>query len=99
LPGCIGLDLVFLGGRKNQWYQPAGVGGYPARQDIDEYRFTHHTQTDTFDHAKAPNLIQGAQVLSVTAMRAANLPELLPRTRTAPKKDPPKEEKKDTKKD
>ena len=48
---------------------------------MDEYRLTHHTQTDTFDKAKEPNLIQGAQVMAVTAMRVANLPELLPRDR------------------
>ena len=45
----------------------------------DEYRLTHHTQSDTFDKAKEPNLIQGAQVMAVTAMRIANLPDLLPR--------------------
>ena len=37
--------------------------------DTDEYRLTHHTQSDTFDKAKEPNLIQGAQVMAVTAMR------------------------------
>jgi carboxypeptidase Q len=90
-----GLDLGFLGGSDHQSFQPAGVPGFACRQDIDEYRLTHHTQTDTFDHAKAPFLIQGAQVMAVTAMRAANLPDLLPRTRTI-KKDPPKiEPKKD----
>ena len=87
-----GLDLGFLGGSDHQSFQPAGVPGFACRQDIDEYRLTHHTQTDTFDHAKAPNLIQGAQVMAVTAVRAANLPDLLPRTRMAPKKDPAKDE-------
>src|SRR5205085_9636919 len=94
MSGWQGLDLGFLGGSDHQSFQPAGVAGFAARQEIDEYRFTHHTQTDTFDHAKAPNLIQGAQVIAVTAMRVANLPDLLPRTRVVtPKKDPPKEEK------
>jgi hypothetical protein len=65
------------------------VPGFACRQDIDEYRLTHHTQTDTFDHAKGPNLVQGAQVLAVTAVRAANLPELLPR-KAVKKKDEPK---------
>jgi hypothetical protein len=31
------------------------------------------------DKAKEPDLIQGAQVLAVAAMRVANLPQLLPR--------------------
>jgi Zn-dependent M28 family amino/carboxypeptidase len=87
-----GLDLGFLGGSDHQSFQPAGVPGFACRQDIDEYRLTHHTQTDTFDHAKAPNLLQGAQVMSVTAVRAANLPELLPRTRVIKKNPEPKKE-------
>ena len=53
--------------------------GSPASQESDEYRLTHHTQSDTFDKAKEPNLIQGAQVMAVTAMRIANLPDLMPR--------------------
>jgi hypothetical protein len=48
---------------------------------MDEYRLTHHTPSDTFDKAKEPNLVQGAQVMAVTAMRVANLPDLLPRDR------------------
>ncbi len=44
-----------------------------------EYRFTHHSQSDTFDKARAPDLIQGAQVMAVIGMRVANLPTLLPR--------------------
>ena len=51
------------------------------RQEDDEYLLTHHTQSDTFDKAKEPNLIEGAQVMAVTAMRCANLPNLLPRDR------------------
>lgn len=97
MPGWVGLDLGFLGGSDHQSFQPAGVPGFACRQDIDEYRLTHHTQTDTFDHAKAPNLIQGAQVMAVTAVRTANLAGLLPRTKPAPKKEV--EPKKDAKKD
>jgi carboxypeptidase Q len=59
----------------------ANVPGFACSQDMDEYRLTHHTQSDTFDKAKEPNLIQGAQVMAVTAMRVANLPDLLPRDR------------------
>ncbi len=44
-----------------------------------ESRLTHHTQSDTFDKAKEPNLVQGAGVIAVTATRIANLPDLLPR--------------------
>lgn len=100
MPDWNGLDNGFLFGSDHQSFGGAGVPGFACRQDIDEYRLTHHTQTDTFDHAKAPFLIQGAQVIAVTAVRAANLPELLPRTVIRKKKDPEpkKEEKKEEKK-
>ena len=44
-----------------------------------EYRFTHHSQSDTLDKAKEPDLVQGAQVMAVTALRVANLDMMLPR--------------------
>lgn len=97
LDGWVGIDDGFLFGSDHQSFSPSGVPGFACRQEIDEYRYTHHSQTDTFDHAKGPNLVQGAQVLAVTSVRVANLPELLPRTRVVPKKDP--EPKKDDKKD
>ena len=68
-----------MNGSDHQAYHPKGVPGLACRQDIDEYRLTHHTQTDTFDHAKGPNLVQGAQVLGVTATRVANMSQMLPR--------------------
>ncbi|HXD89378.1 MAG TPA: M28 family peptidase [Urbifossiella sp.] len=95
MDGWRGLDLGFLGGSDHQSFHRASVPGFACRQDIDEYRYTHHTQTDTFDHAKAPNLIQGAQVMAVSALRAANLPELLPRASPPGKRNPPR--KKDAK--
>ena len=95
-----GLSLRFSGGSDHQSFEGAGVPGFACVQDTDEYRLTHHTQSDTFDKAKEPNLIQGAQVMAVTAMRVANLPELLPRAKgaaPAPKAkgdEPKKDEKK-----
>ncbi len=78
--GWKGLTLGGIRGGTDHWsYHQVGVPGFACNQDIDEYRLTHHTQSDTFDKAKEPNLIQGAQVMSVTAVRIANLPELLPR--------------------
>ena len=95
MEGWQGLDLGGVYGSDHQSFHTPGVQGYACRQDIDEYRLTHHTQTDTFDHAKEPNLVQGAQVLAVTAVRVANMPELLPRTRSPRKetKDEPKKDK------
>jgi hypothetical protein len=77
--GWTGLNTRSTGGTDHLPFNSAGVPGFACQQETDEYRLTHHTQSDTFDKAKEPNLIQGAQVLSVTAMRIANMPELLPR--------------------
>ncbi|MGL4422497.1 MAG: M28 family metallopeptidase, partial [Gemmataceae bacterium] len=96
-----GLSMGGLRGGTDHWsFHQAGVPGFACSQDMDEYLFTHHTQSDTLDKAKEPNLVQGAQVLAVTAMRVANLPALLPGNTSnvpAEKKDEKKEEKKDVK--
>jgi len=85
LEGWKGLSNGGIGGGTDHYpFHKAGVPGFACNQDIDEYRLTHHTQSDTFDKAKAPNLIQGAQVLTITAVRIANLPDLLPRWDVAP---------------
>jgi carboxypeptidase Q len=72
-----------MGGSDHQSFEAAGVPGFAVQQDMSEYRLTHHSQSDTLDKAKEADLIQGAQVLAVTALRVANLPELLPRTKKA----------------
>jgi hypothetical protein len=79
LQGWTGLSLRRMGGTDHLPFNSAGVPGFACMQENDEYRLTHHTQSDTFDKAKEPNLVQGAQVMALTAMRIANLPELLPR--------------------
>jgi carboxypeptidase Q len=77
--GFKGLSLRSISGTDHQSFEAVGVPGFACDQDMDEYRLTHHTQTDTFDHAKEENLVQGAKVMAVTAMRVANLKEMLPR--------------------
>jgi len=79
LDGWKGLDLEVLRGTDHQSFDAKGVPGFACRQDMEGYRLTHHSQSDTFDKAKEPNLIQGAQIMAITAMRVANLPEMLPR--------------------
>jgi hypothetical protein len=76
--GCTDINLRSLPGSDHMSFESAGVPGFAVIQDWDEYRFTHHSQSDTLDKAKEPALIQGAQVLAVTALRVANLPQLLP---------------------
>jgi hypothetical protein len=106
--GFEGLSMGGLRGGTDHWsFDQAGVPGFACIQQNDEYRFTHHTQSDTFDKAKEPNLVQGTQVMAVAALRVANLPELLPRDRPPqasgggrrrggeePKKDEPKKDEK-----
>ena len=79
LEGWKGNDLKNLSGTDHQSFYAKGVPGFACRQDMEGYRLTHHSQSDTFDKAKEPNLIQGAQVMAVAAMRIANMPEMLPR--------------------
>jgi hypothetical protein len=73
------IEFGMAGGTDHASFNAVSVPGFACGQDPDEYRWTHHTQTDTFDKAKGPNLVQGAQVMCVTAVRIANLPEMLPR--------------------
>jgi len=72
-----------MGGSDHQSFEAAGVPGFAVQQDMSEYRLTHHSQSDTLDKAKQEDLVQGAQVMAVTALRVANMPELLPRTKKA----------------
>jgi carboxypeptidase Q len=76
------------GGTDHASFNGVGVPGMACYQDADEYRYTHHTQSDTLDKAKHPNLIQGAQVLAVVATRAANFPTLMPRERASGSESP-----------
>jgi len=77
--GVTDISLRSMSGTDHVSFEQAGVPGFALRQDMGEYRFTHHSQSDTLDKARTPDLIQGAQVMAVAAMRVANLPTLLPR--------------------
>jgi hypothetical protein len=66
-------------GSDHQSFDGAGVPGIMFQQDPAEYRLTHHSQSDTLDKAREPDLVQGAQVMAVMAARVANMPGLLPR--------------------
>jgi dipeptidyl aminopeptidase/acylaminoacyl peptidase len=78
----VGLKEVgagFGGGSDHVSFEKAGVPGMHCSQEVAGYRFTHHTQADTVDRALEASLIQGAQVMAVTALHIANLDALLPR--------------------
>src|SRR5207245_1291259 len=49
MDGWRGCDLGYQFGSDHQVFDNAGVPGFCARQEGDEYRLTHHTQTDLFD--------------------------------------------------
>ena len=63
-------------------FERAGVPACMFNQEIAGYRIAHHTSADTLDMANEADLIQGAQVMAVTALRLANREELLPRKRS-----------------
>jgi hypothetical protein len=77
--GVTDLNARGFGGSDHMSFDRAGVPGCIFRQEVAGYRFAHHSQADTLTLARAPDLIQGAQVMAVTAMRLANLDRLLPR--------------------
>jgi len=81
--GVNDISTRSMGGSDHQSFERAGVPGFMFRQDPAEYRLTHHSQSDTLDKAREPDLIQGAQAMSVIAMRLANRDALLPRDRPA----------------
>jgi hypothetical protein len=65
-------------------FLPYGVPGFNFDQLPRGYNHTHHSQTDTYDHAVEGDLKQAAAVMAVTAWELANLPELLPRGPKSP---------------
>lgn len=81
--GVVDFQARALGGSDHASFESAGVPGFLFRQEMADYRFTHHSQADTLDRAREADLIQGVQVMAITALRLANREALLPRNRTA----------------
>jgi hypothetical protein len=77
--GVEDISTRSMGGSDHMSFEGAGVPGFMFRQDPAEYRLTHHSQSDTLDKAREPDLVQGAEVMAVLAARIANRAELLPR--------------------
>jgi len=67
------------GGSDHMSFDRAGVPGFMFVQEPAGYFLSHHTEADTLDLLREGDAIQGAQVMSVAAMRIANLDEMLPR--------------------
>ncbi|MFZ0881576.1 MAG: hypothetical protein WA002_18920, partial [Candidatus Acidiferrales bacterium] len=77
--GMLEMSERLLGGSDHASFDAVGVPGFYGIQEAAQYFETHHSQADTFDQAHEADLIQGAQVMAVTAYNIAQLPELLPR--------------------
>ncbi len=91
--GVAEINLRGMGGSDHMSFDRAGIPGLMFQQDPAEYRLTHHSQSDTLDKARADELVQGAQVMAVIAMRVANLDQLLPREKGGRKPGPESPEK------
>ncbi|MCI0460073.1 MAG: M20/M25/M40 family metallo-hydrolase [Gemmataceae bacterium] len=81
--GVTDVNLRSMNGSDHMSFEQAGVPGLMLQQDMSGYTFTHHSQSDTLDKAREPDLIQGAQAMAVIAIRVANMPLLLPRDKPA----------------
>jgi hypothetical protein len=82
--GVTKLCIAGFGGSDHATFDKVGVPGCAFHQEIAGYRFGHHSQADTLDLVREPDLQQGTQVMAIAALRFANRAELLPRS--APKK-------------
>lgn len=67
-----------MGGTDHASFDSAGVPAFAFNQDPVEYGLTHHSQSDTFDKIRPDDLKQGAAVMAVLAMNAAEMPERYP---------------------
>jgi hypothetical protein len=94
--GVTDISLRGMGGSDHMSFERAEVPGFAFRQDPAEYRFSHHSQSDTLDKAHESDLVQGAQVMAVTGVRVANLPTLLPRDKPQRERPAREVEKKET---
>ena len=83
--GVTDINLRGMGGTDHASFEQVGVPGFAVQQDMNEYFLTHHSQSDTLDKAREADLLQGAQVMAVTARRVADLAMLLPRDKPTEK--------------
>src|SRR5438128_8894972 len=73
------------GGTDHLSFLPYGVPAFNFNQLERGYNHTHHSQSDTYDKAIAPDLMQASAVMAVSAYELANLPDMIPRGgRTTP---------------
>jgi carboxypeptidase Q len=79
-------SLRIEGGSDHVPFDEEGVPAFWCIQDNVDYDRTHHSQADTLDRVRWNDLTEGAQVLAVFAYNVAQLPEMLPRKTSKPKR-------------
>ena len=73
-----------MNGTDHASFDDAGVPAFAFNQESIEYGLTHHSQSDTFDKARPDDLKQGACVLALFALTAAQSTETYPRAPAKP---------------
>ncbi len=71
--GAEEVPYAFMGGSDQVAFYEKGVPAFGAVQDPLDYRtHTHHSQVDSLDHVVKEDLLQGTQVMAVTAWGLLN---------------------------
>ncbi len=72
--GAVELPAAIMPGATDHWpFFQKGVPGFAAIQEpLDYFTHTHHSQVDSFDHVVKEDLLQGTQVMAVTAWGLLN---------------------------
>ncbi|RYY24183.1 MAG: M20/M25/M40 family metallo-hydrolase [Sphingomonadales bacterium] len=78
--GASSVVIQKTGGTDHQFMQSVGIPAFQFIQDPLEYQSrVHHSQLDTFDHLRAPDMRQGAIILAAMLLNAANADKPLQR--------------------
>ncbi|HJV49380.1 MAG TPA: M20/M25/M40 family metallo-hydrolase [Geothrix sp.] len=81
--GAVDLPYAIIGGSDQTTFFEAGIPAFAPVQDALDYAsHTHHSQVDVFDHVVKEDLVQGAQVMAVTAwglLQGERLPHQTPK--------------------
>lgn len=72
--GAVELPAAIMPGATDHWpFFQKGVPGFAALQEpLDYFTHTHHSQVDSLDHVVKEDLLQGTQVMAVTAWGLLN---------------------------
>lgn len=80
--GAVDLPYALSGGSDHTSFFERGIPAFsPIQEPLDYRTHTHHSQMDSFDHVAQEDLLQGAQVMAITAWGLLNgdrLPHQVP---------------------